>query len=99
MLKITAALFCARSAFVFLPDDSRHVQYQDFLNACHPKLGTFIHEAAKHDKKDVVRALLNEGADPGILDENQDTAVDLISSVEMRQVFTDVLIQSAAGGK
>lgn len=40
-----------------------------------------------------------EGADPGVLDEGQDTAIDLIGSIEMRQVFADVLIQSAASGQ
>ena len=44
----------------------------------------------------MVRALLSEGSDPGALDEEQDTALDLASSSEMRQVFADVLIQSAA---
>ena len=52
----------------------------------------------QHGKKDVVRALLQEGADPGLLDEAQDTAVDLINSSEMRQVFSDVLMQAAASG-
>lgn len=53
----------------------------------------------QHGKKDVVRALLHEGSDPGVLDESQDTAVDLIASPEMRQVFADVLMQSAASGE
>ena len=53
----------------------------------------------QHEKRDVVRALLTEGSDPGILDDAQDTAVDLIGSLEMRQVFADVLIQSAASGQ
>ena len=53
----------------------------------------------QHGKKDVVRALLNEGSDPGLLDEVQDTAVDLINSPEMKQVFSDVLMQAAAHGK
>jgi len=76
--------------------DDRHVQYSDFLNGCHPNVGTFLHEAVRHEKRDVVRALLSEGSDPGALDEDQDTALDLASSSEMRQVFADVLIQSAA---
>jgi len=52
----------------------------------------------QHGKKDVVRALLQEGADPGLLDEAQETAVDLINNPEMRQVFSDVLMQAAASG-
>ena len=47
----------------------------------------------------MVRALLQEGADPGLLDEAQDTAVDLINNrPEIRQVFSDVLMQAAASG-
>lgn len=53
----------------------------------------------QHGKKDVVRALLHEGTDPGQLNESQDTAVDLISSPELKQVFADVLMQAAAHGK
>ena len=47
----------------------------------------------------MVRALLLEGSDPGILNDTQDTAVDLISSPEMRQVFADVLMHAAASGQ
>ena len=47
----------------------------------------------------MAKALLMEGCDPGILDETQDSAVDLIASPEMRQVFADVLIQAAANGQ
>lgn len=98
--------------------EDRRVQYNGFLNHCHPSVGTFLHEAVKvssffyggehwlifydfwkTEKKDVVRALLMEGADPGVLDDGQDTAIDLIGSIEMRQVFADVLIQSAASGQ
>ena len=53
----------------------------------------------QHEKRDVAKALLMEGCDPGILDETQDSAVDLIASPEMRQVFADVLIQAAANGQ
>ena len=53
----------------------------------------------QHGKKDVVRALLHEGTDPGQLNDSQDTAVDLISSPELKQVFADVLMQATAHGK
>jgi len=78
--------------------NNRHVQYSNFLNGCYPNVGTFLHEAVRHEKRDVVRALLAEGSDPGALDEEQDTALDLAESSEMRQVFADALIQSAASG-
>ena len=75
--------------------------YQDFYyNSTRLKewmIGYFVF--FQHGKKDVVRALLQEGADPGLLDEAQDTAVDLINNrPEMRQVFSDVLMQAAASG-
>lgn len=35
---------------LFLPFadlEDRRVQYNDFLNECHPNVGTFLHEAVK----------------------------------------------------
>ena len=91
-------------AFPLLLLPSLHLNvkaYQDFYyNSTRLKewvIGYFVF--FQHGKKDVVRALLQEGADPGLLDEAQDTAVDLINNrPEMRQVFSDVLMQAAASG-
>ena len=69
------------------------------LDMFEKKLTSIFSIIFQHGKKDVVRALLNEGSDPGLLDEVQDTAVDLINSPEMKQVFSDVLMQAAAHGK
>ncbi len=80
------------------PDDG-DTRFAVFLNDVHPQIGTFLHEAVKQGKKDVVRALLQEGADPGAMDQAQETAVDLIHSDEMRQVFADVLLQATANDK
>lgn len=80
---------------LFSTKPSKWVVFFVFISAA--KLNDF-YCIIKTEKRDVVRALLMEGSDPGVLDEGQDTAVDLIGSVEMRQVFADVLIQSAASG-
>ena len=72
---------------------------QLFWTSLKKKLTSIFPIIFQHGKKDVVRALLNEGSDPGLLDEVQDTAVDLINSPEMKQVFSDVLMQAAAHGK
>ena len=53
----------------------------------------------QHGKKDVVRALLNEGADPGVLDSDQKTSIDVAHGKEMQQVFAGVLLQAIAVDK
>jgi hypothetical protein len=50
----------------------------------------------QHGKKDVVRALLQEGADPCVFDTNQQTAIDIAQNKEMQQVFAGVLLQAIA---
>ena len=50
----------------------------------------------QHGKKDVVRALLQEGADPCVFDTNQKTAIDIAQNKEMQQVFAGVLLQAIA---
>ncbi len=50
----------------------------------------------QHGKKDVVRALLQEGADPCVFDTNQKTAIDNAQNKEMQQVFAGVLLQAIA---
>lgn len=54
------------------------------------------HLPFQHGKKDVVRALLNEGADPGVLDSDQKSSIDVAQNKEMQQVFAGVLLQAIA---
>lgn len=61
--------------------------------------GTFLHLATKLGLKDIVRALLSNGADPTMENSNGDNPYEMINSEQIQQVYVEELLRATAGSK
>ncbi|XP_021947306.1 uncharacterized protein LOC110845233 isoform X2 [Folsomia candida] len=59
--------------------------------------GTFLHLATKLGLKDIVRALLSNGADPTMENSNGDNPYEMINSEQIQQVYVEELLRATAG--
>ena len=59
--------------------------------------GTLLHQAVETGQRDAVRALLIAGANPGLTNARGETALQLATSPQVLQTFSDELLRAVAG--
>lgn len=86
--------FC-REFILFYQFIVGHVPSQFLKEIVLPE-GTFLHLATSLGHQDIVRALLNAGADPSVENKQDETAYELALSEPMQNVFVAELLRATA---
>ncbi|RXG59905.1 Tankyrase-2 [Armadillidium vulgare] len=69
---------------------------KQLVNSIATDEGTFLHMATKLGRSDIIRALLASGADPGVLDKNGNTPIQICPTSSILSIFMEDLLQATA---
>ncbi|MCL4131852.1 UNVERIFIED_CONTAM: hypothetical protein GTU68_003743 [Idotea baltica] len=69
---------------------------KQLVNSLATNDGTFLHMATKLGHNDIVRALLAAGADPGVIDRNGNTPIQVSPSSSILSIFMEDLLRATA---